>query len=110
MHASGAQMVAVPSWHYEELSQVAPRTHMPLQEALTKCYDLRRDACPSPSSPVLLWMKACQTHVLLLLDSNAPQEISSKAPPSKISTERGEGGLSRGAFATCNSPCWIPCL
>jgi sulfite reductase alpha subunit-like flavoprotein len=36
--ADGAQMVAVPSWHYEEANK---RTEMSLREALSKCYDLR---------------------------------------------------------------------
>lgn len=50
MHVSGALMVPVPSWHYEEPTHEAPRAQMPLQEALTKCYDLRQ----GPRHPIFI--------------------------------------------------------
>ena len=42
MGAPAEHSLPLPSWHYEEPPHLQqPRAHMPLHEALAKCYDLR---------------------------------------------------------------------
>jgi len=48
--ARGDERVPVPAWHYEDAAPADARAdgRMPLREALSKCYDLRRAPCPAP--------------------------------------------------------------
>jgi hypothetical protein len=48
LDARGDERVPVPAWHYEDAAPADARAdgRMPLREALSKCYDLRRAPAP----------------------------------------------------------------